>query len=152
MCQITIQAETYLLVWYDQWWLNHIIRDTTALENMHILRLEKKPLLSHLVTESSSGSEEGSGGQQMTPNFLESIVNKSHTIQILKTLWRISYNTLFWMYKWGTLCMYVVAGVVTDRHTKWLALSPGFPIHTRKEGLLVSNVVYDDAGSKGDTS
>ena len=51
--------------------------------NVHTIYIEKKPSLSLLSTQSSSGRKEGRGGQQMTPEFLNSIFAKGHMVQTL---------------------------------------------------------------------
>ena len=48
---------------------------------MHTLYVEKKPLLSLLSIESWSGSEEGGGDKQMTPELLNKAFSmKSQTV------------------------------------------------------------------------
>ena len=47
--------------------------------NVHTLHVEKKPLLPLLSIESSSGSEEGSSGQQMMPEHL----NKTLSMKVV---------------------------------------------------------------------
>ena len=56
-----------------------------VLLTVHTLRIERKPLLILSSIESSSRSEEGCGGQEMTPELLNKAFSAKATLQIWKT-------------------------------------------------------------------
>ena len=63
--------------------------------------VEKKLLLSLLSTESWLGSEEGSGGQQMTPELSNEVFSAKSTQYIRLDCRKEPYNTSPEMYKRG---------------------------------------------------
>ena len=69
---------------------------------VRILRVEKKPSLSLLSVGSSSGSVEGSGNRQMTPELL------SETFAVKAILWHLVFDVQ---------TRYVADYVVIDRQT-----------------------------------
>jgi hypothetical protein len=59
---------------------------------VHTLRVEKKPILTLLSIESSSGSEEGSGDQHMKPELLNEVFSAKSTQFIQSKRHKESYN------------------------------------------------------------
>ncbi len=59
------------------------------------LRVEKKPILSLLFIKSSSGSEEGGGELQMTPELLNGVFSAKSTQYIQSKHGKEPYNTAF---------------------------------------------------------
>ena len=80
--------------------------------DLHTGFLDKKPLLSLMSIESSSGSEEGRGGQQMMPKLL----NKAFSMKATNlNLENVIKNPMALVYNIQT--RYVAASVVTDALT-----------------------------------